>query len=218
VIACVLLGGGGSFQEVDASIERRPRTAKASKERLEERRARLRQERAARIDALVAEAERSGSRPADRAYWSLVYDLELAPVTSNRRQLAELGVESPPGESLTDAGLCEHLHAIVEGLADLHTYLLHTDHLSDRELYERLTRNILDEPVHEICDGSGGREFIDLAGGASVGDRHDWLAYYASDDERSQLAGQGEVVPERKPRPYDRDRTLPRPDDSAEAR
>ncbi len=162
-------------------------TGESREEALRRLRERQRRAREARIDALVAEAVQRG-QPTDRAYWSLVYDLELAPMTTNRAQLAELGVAVPPSASLADDALREHLWQVIRGLAELNTFLLHTDHLSDRALYERLADTILDEPVREICDGSGGREFIDLTGGS-----------------------RREELPESAP--FDRDRLLPRPRD-----
>jgi len=156
------------------------------REALARMRERQRSEREAHIDRLVADAGKQG-RCVDRAYWSLVYDLELAPLTSNRRQLAELGIEVPPDESVAEAEVGAVLWRVIRGLAVLNTFLLHTDHLTDRELYRRLDSTILDEPVREICDGSGGREFIDLVGG---------------------------VAPDPEPRPpvSERDRQLPRPE------
>lgn len=127
----------------------------------DERRQRLRQARDAAIERLAAEGAARGELR-DRAYWSLVYDLELAPVTTNRRQLEELGVPLPSAESLDDAALAEALWRVIEGLAEVYTFLVNTDHLTDRELYSRLVGQILDEPLHEIVEGSGGQEYIDL--------------------------------------------------------
>jgi len=180
--------------------------------RVRERRRRQQRDRERRIDELVEAAKRSRDGPADRAYWSLVYDLELAPMTTNRRQLMELGIEIPPAEALGDDALSARLRIVIDALADVYTYLIHTDHLSDRDLYRRLSESVLDEPVHEICEGSGGREFIDMAGGSSAGDRKIWLTHYASDDERAEAMAHHEQVPERAPSPFDRDRTLPRPE------
>jgi len=168
--------GGDGAGEMDARL--------AALARLRERQRQLRN---SRIEELVEQAVRSG-QTADRSYWSLVYDLELAPVTTNRAQLAELGVDAPDPASLQDEALAEALWRIIHGLSNLHTYLLHTDHLSDRQLYERLVATILDEPVREICEGSGGREFIDLTGGT-------------------------ESPPSPMPPLVDRDRHLPRPED-----
>lgn len=180
--------------------------------RVRERRRRQQRDREERIDELVAAAKRSQDGPADRAYWSLVYDLELAPMTTNRRQLAELGIEISPAGSLSDGALSAQLRVVIDALADVYTYLIHTDHLSDRELYRRLSESVLDEPVHEICAGSGGREFIDMAGGSSADDRKIWLSHYASDDERAEAQAKEIPVPDRSPAPFDRDRTLPRPE------
>lgn len=212
MIASVCDGNGGGGETGSAAAAEQERGPHAWAAAVQARRGRQRAEREARIDQLVAHATESKEGPSDRAYWSLVYDLELAPMTTNRQQLAELGITAPGIAELTDEEVSTRLRMIIDGLADLFTYLIHTDHLSDRELYERLVTSVLDEPVHEICDGSGGREFIDLAAGSSPGDRDGWLSIYASDEERSGASEQGERVPERRSPPFERDRTLPRPD------
>lgn len=190
----------------------RDRSPRAWDGAIKARRERQRAEREERIAQLVDSAQRCKGAPTDLAYWSLVYDLELAPMTSNRKQLAELNVTVPAAESLEDAELVERLWQIIDALADLNTFLLHTDHLSDRQLYERLDVGVLDEPVHEIFEGSGGREFIDLCGGGGPGDRETWLQFYASDEERAEALPAGSELPPRCACPFDRDRTLPRPE------
>lgn len=104
------------------------------------------------IDKLVSDAE---GNMKDRAYWSLVYDLEMAPVVTNRSLLAEIGIDA------NTASVME----IAEGLAMFSTYLLHSDFFTDEQILERLRGTILDEEVRVIVPGSGGREFIDLVGG-----------------------------------------------------
>lgn len=123
--------------------------------------ARKRQARNEAIDRLVGEAKERGQK-ADRAFWRMVYDFELAPMTTNRKQLTELGVEVPSSTSLADDALTVQLHATIGMLGRLNIYLLHTNHLSDRELYERLERDILDEEVRDIPPDGIAREFIDL--------------------------------------------------------
>ncbi|MBX3354501.1 MAG: hypothetical protein KF724_02250 [Phycisphaeraceae bacterium] len=210
-------GGGGAFLVMashrgsSSGCDDEPAESKAHREKLEALRAAQRANREARIDALVRDAEARGSCPADRAYWSLVYDLELAPMTTNRQQLLAIGIEAPPLAEIPEGEVSTRLWRVIRGLRDIYTYLIHTDHLSDRELYERLVSTILDEPVHEICDGSGGQEFIDLAGGRTVEDRRAWLSFYASDAEREGARGNGEEVPERRAPPYPRSAHLPRP-------
>lgn len=203
-------GGGGS----GGTLTARHGDGSDTRDVVRARRERQRRDRDAKITELVERAAASGG-PKDRAYWSLVYDLELSPMTTNRAQLAEIEIATPPPDDLDEAGVTRVLGLVVAGLAELQTYLIHTNHLSDRELYTRLAApvgGILDEPVHEICEGSGGREFIDLAGGAAVDDHALWLTYYATDEERAAARERGEPIPERSSLPFDRDGGLPRPE------
>ncbi|MEQ1843890.1 MAG: hypothetical protein ABL994_26090, partial [Verrucomicrobiales bacterium] len=64
--------------------------------------------------------------------------LEGRPASSLAKQLIRDGIELPSPDSMPDQALSEKLVEVIEGLAELHTFLLHTDHLSDRELYEHL--------------------------------------------------------------------------------
>lgn len=162
----------------------------------EEAQARKAVERDEAIERLRSEAKARGQL-GDRAFWSMVYDFEMAPVTTNRRQLGEVGVSVPPSASIDDALLAGKLREICDALGRLNVYLLHTDHLSDRELYERLEKEILDEEVRDIPALDGVREYIDLVGTGSAEDCDLLERYYSDDPEESA--------------PYQRDCTLPRP-------
>jgi hypothetical protein len=119
------------------------------------------------IDGLVEQAEREGGCT-DRFFWTLHYDIELAPVTTNARQLQEVGVELPAADSFhEESGLHRHLWEVIETLADLGVYLMHTDHLADRELYRLLEERILRESVRDLPPSEGVAEFIDLGVWAS---------------------------------------------------
>ena len=119
-------------------------------------------EREQAIDELVARAERQGGCT-DRMFWTLHHDMEVAPITSNARQLEEVGVALPPEDALRDdRDLRNHLWEVIETLADLGIFLLRTDHLSDRELYRLLEGRILREPVRDLPPSSGVHEYIDL--------------------------------------------------------
>lgn len=159
--------------------------------------ARKRRDRDEAIDRLMTEAKGRG-QTADRAFWSMVYDFELAPMSTNRKQLKELGMEVPPSASLTDDALTVQLQAVIGMLAEMNIYLLHTDHLSDRELYERLERDILDEEVRDLPPDGNAREFIDLCISGSGDDQEVFERYYCG--------GPSALKP-----PYDRDSGLPRP-------
>jgi hypothetical protein len=136
------------------------------------------------IDALVDQAQCAGGCT-DRLFWTLHYDMEVAPITSNARQLEEVGVVLPPEDAWRDDGeLHRHLWEVIETLADLGIFLLRTDHLSDRELYRLLEGRILREPVRDLPPSAGVHEYVDLG----------------------NLAGLDA------PRVEDRDRLLPKPD------
>lgn len=135
----------------------------------EARREAQRRLRAEAIDRLQDEAKRAGGIT-DRLYWTMVYDFELAPLTTNLAQLRELGIEVPPADTLDEAMLSARLWEVIEGLARLNVYLVSTDHLTDRELYDRLERRVLREEVREVPPEPGVREYIDL--GASESGLH----------------------------------------------
>lgn len=162
------------------------------------------------IDALVKEARERGDI-ADRMYWTLVYDFEMAPITTNRAQLIEAGVLIPDAVAISDIELPLALWRIIEALAQLDIYLLHTDHLDDRGLLTLLCNSVLEEQVRDLPPGCGVHEFIDLAGGANPDDREVHLAVYATEAERAAHRQRGLPVPPRAPRRADRDRHMPRP-------
>ena len=166
--------------------------------------------RAKAIASLHATGTAAGG-PDDAGYWALVHDLERATPTTNLAQLAELGIDPPDPRVIGDAEITVALAEMIEGLALLEVFLLRTDHLDDRALYELLRGRILRETVREIPPGCGSREWIDVGGGS---DRETWLAWYADDDERRDAERNGEVVPTRRERCATRDRTLPRPVDA----
>lgn len=177
--------------------------------RVEARFGERRERRQQAIDRLVDTARRSGD-VIDRLYWTMVYDFEMAPMTTNLSQLEEIGVDAPLPEELDDAALAAKLAEVVAGLAELQVFLLHTDHLDDRSLYTRLRKRILLERVREVPADPGVREFIDLL---APGDGEDYdllLDAYATCDLEPTPGDEGRP-------PFfvaDRDRHLPRPKDA----
>jgi hypothetical protein len=166
--------------------------------------------RSRRIDELHLEARRTGGTD-DRRFWSLAYDLNHAPWTTNLDQLREIGIDPPMPEAIGDEEIGAVLDAVIEGLAVLQVFLLHTDHLDDRECYRRLRLDVLHDRVRDVPPATGSREWIDLAGGT---DRSAHLAVHATDAERASLEAAGVIVPPRMRRLADRDRLLPRPSSS----
>jgi hypothetical protein len=163
------------------------------------------------IDRLQREAGERGEIT-DRMFWTMVYDFERAPWTTNRRQLGELGVEVASLDDLDPDEVPRRLGELVEALARLNIFLLHTDHLDDLELYRRLSEEILDEEVRDIPVCPGVREYIDLVGGGPDGDSDTYLKHYASEEERETHRREHGSVPRHEPPPFERDRHLPRPE------
>lgn len=168
-----------------------------------------RQRRERAVDELVAKARAAGGIE-DRTYWSIIYDFDHAPMTTNRRQLAERGVEVPPPDSVPDEALESELSRVIGALARMGIFFMHTDHIDDRTLLRRIASEIIDEDVRELPPSDTAIEYVDLLG-TSPGDREIWLAMYATDREREHARSAGMDVPERRPRPFGRDRSLPRP-------
>jgi hypothetical protein len=112
----------------------------------------------------------------------------------------------PPPELLDDAQLRDLLWQTVHRLYGQRIVLDFTDHLSDRQLYTLIYRDIL--PCYEKrIEGSPAWLHWDCAD--TAGNAEDWLRYYASDEERVEWARHcDEPLPPKEPLPYPRN--LPR--------
>ncbi|NLT32674.1 MAG: hypothetical protein GXX81_04470 [Acidobacteria bacterium] len=128
--------------------------------------------------------------------------------------LEEGGVTLPAPETLDDGALYAKLWEVIRAMALLGHYLSSTDHLSDRELYERLWSEILREPACIPPVGSRAACQIDILGGGSDEDFKIRMKYYADEFERESWASDDpdDEIPPHEDLPYDRDRLLPQPD------
>lgn len=133
--------------------------SRAEIEQLHERKRRVRAEA---IDRLVADARDKGGCT-DRMYWTIVHDFERAEWTTNLRQLEEIGACPPAPSDVGDTELSLVLWELIDALAGLGIYLIHTDHLTDRELYERLVLQVLREQVRDLPPDASVHEYIDLS-------------------------------------------------------
>ena len=87
-----------------------------------------------------------------------------------------------PGCTLDDDQLREGLWRVIEALYAKRIVLDFTDHLSDRELYALIRRDILPAPVKRVDLPDN---FFHWDCSAAAGDDPTaWLTYYASDEER----------------------------------
>jgi hypothetical protein len=136
---------------------------------------------------------------------------ETGKFSTHREWLARRGmVFAPPGALRGDL-LGAELMRLVAALEQARVFLYHTDHLTDAELYAQLWHEVLaaDAPdVARTIDDACHWDFAD----ASAGEEQAWLMYYASEEERRDWLqeSRNQQLPARRPRPFDRDRRLPK--------
>ena len=130
---------------------------------------------------------------------------EQAPVLPIFRWF-EPELRAPRPESLSDARLETILWDVIRKLYQKRIVLDFTDHLSDRELYCLIYRDILPAREKKLEHIS---HYLHWDCTGPSGDPDVWLRYYASDEERDEWAEcYGEPLPEREVPPYPR--ILPR--------
>jgi hypothetical protein len=115
-------------------------------------------------------------------------------------------LELPPPDRLSDERLCEVLRATIDRLFERRIVLDFTDHLSDRQLYRLIYRDIL--PAQEKKIDSRG-SFLHWDCSDMDGDPTIWLRYYATEEERLLWAEDFEgLMPPHEDPPHPRE--LPR--------
>ena len=173
-----------------------------------------------RINKLRAELEKLGgststleSMPADmeEEFLRHVLEYETAEPISLLRLLENSGFEVPAPETLDDDALKLKLKELIDRMASVGAYLLHTNHLSDRELYEYLYHEALREETVLFPENPSYAYMIDLTGSGSEDDNQKYLKYYANADYRRQWKHDwpSDPIPEHEDPPFDRDRFLP---------
>lgn len=95
-------------------------------------------------------------------------EYETAEPISFLTWLAKLGIEVPAPDQLDDKTIQTKLKEVIDGMASLGTYLLHTNHLSDRDLYEFFS-DCLTEEVVLFPENPDYACMIDLIGGVESG-------------------------------------------------
>ena len=175
----------------------------------EERIAKLRQE----VKKLGGNTMSLESMPADmeEEFLRHVLEYESAEPISLLQLLTNSGLAvSAPGE-LDDETLTAKLKEIIARMASLGAYLIHTNHLSDRALYEFLYHDGLREEAVLFPENPSYAYMIDLTGSGSEEDNHVYLKYYADEKYRRDWANDwtDDTVPEHEDPPFDRDRFLP---------
>lgn len=130
---------------------------------------------------------------------------ERAPILPIRSWF-EPALELPAPDSLDDTHLHQLLYETIDRLYDKHVVLDFTDHLSDRQLYCLIYRDIL--PTHEKMINRR-RNYLHWDCANVEGDPEMWLRYYASEEERAAWQEEtGGYLPQPESPPFER--KLPR--------
>jgi len=173
-----------------------------------------------RINKLRAELEKLGgntstleSMPADmeEEFLRHVLEYETAEQISLLRLLENAGLEVPAPETLDDDALQIKLKELIDRMASVGAYVLHTNHLSDRDLYDYLYHDALREETVLFPENPSYAYMIDLTGSGGENDNATYLKYYADEEYRRQWAHDwpDDPIPEHEEPPFDRDRFLP---------
>ena len=175
----------------------------------EKRIAKLREE----LEKLGGSTGRIEDVPADieEEFLRHVLEYETAQPITLLSLLENAGLEIPPHADLDDTNLHAKLLEIIERMASMGAYLLHTNHLSDRELYVQLYDDSLREEAVLFPENSSYVYMIDLTGSGSDEDNQVYLKYYADEEHRKQWAADwpDDQMPSHEDPPFDRDRHLP---------
>lgn len=105
-------------------------------------------------------------------------------------------------ELLDDTQIHRALWDVIQRLVEKRIVLDFTDHLSDRELYCLIYRDILSSPEKMI---DGARHFLHWACVDISRDPESWLRYYANEEERAAWEDEtGEIPPPMEDAPHPR--------------
>src|SRR5688572_18080376 len=139
---------------------------------------------------------------------------ENGPETTNFQQLIAKGVQLPEPESIPDADVRKKLWEVLAALADLRVYLDNSDHLTDRQLYAKLWREMLRVDTPAI-DEVGFRTHVSCCEVGSDEETLLYLKHYADDHFREQSLKDfpDQKMPAHEDPPYNRDVLLPYPRD-----
>src|SRR5205809_3714979 len=124
---------------------------------------RLQAEAAAAIDGPMVVYESDALTPqVQEQFWREVVAFENAGTTDLIKELTAIGVALPEPHGLDDAAIHDALWKVIEALTKLSVFLHFTDHLSDRELYIHLLREILPEEMASLDTEENSAWHIDV--------------------------------------------------------
>jgi len=114
---------------------------------------------------------------------------------------------------MNERQLAEKLWEVIHGLARIRVFLSATDHLSDRELYTTLWRDVLREEKPLLPDDRDSAWHVDLIGSGGDADTDLYLKYYADESARQQWLADFPDYVMHEDAPFRRDGLLPQEDD-----
>ena len=151
-------------------------------------------------------SKRTQPKPGEAAAIEEFFALESSPPASVMDELEIRSATFPH----PDEALSANLWRMIRSLACMRTFIRHTDHLTDRQLYVRLWRDSLrDESFIATPRGMKGGFFLDILGDSDA-DRVLYLRHYADTATRRRYAKRGEKLPRKQRPPFDRDRFTPK--------
>ena len=167
----------------------------------------------AKVDSEIAAAKEPA--PAELPSSALSEQLHAAEPenwTPPVEQLTKQNVELLPPSEITDETLTPILWELLHNLALRGFYVLHTDHLSDHELYAELWERGLRDPAYLPGRNPRGGWFHDFLGSWGEDEMRLWLRFYANDEERATYAKDwpNEKLPPKEPLRFNRDWCLPK--------
>jgi len=83
------------------------------------------------------------SGDAKEDFWGRVVDYENAPFVTDAQRLHDAGIDLPDPDAMDNSQLTAKLWQVIDALAGMRVSITSTDHLSDRQLYDRLWRHSL---------------------------------------------------------------------------
>ena len=164
--------------------------------------AKLRDELEPYLDESVVLVDvRRMSTPMENEFLASMLEWERAPILPLSRWF-EPELVLPRPESLDDTRLRDALWDAIHKLYSRRIVLEMTDHLSDRQLYCLLYRDILPSPEKKV---NLPKNYLHWHCLDDCEDEETWLRYYASDDERTTWAEDaGRELPPSEPPPFPR--------------
>ena len=143
-------------------------------------------------------------------FWEQVVEYERAPLTTDFAKLEERGVVMTPPEELDDGAVHAKLWEVINALAEMRVFLHFTNHMSDRELYERLWGDALRGERPDLPFSPDGAWHYDFMTGSDE-DIDASMKYSADEEERRVWMRQfpDYNMPDHEDPPYDRDMNLP---------